>query len=82
MNLLILKTADGTTRTCNATCYNAEHPKCHCICGGLNHGLGEAAARNQTALLSIEELKQRQANSLRPQTIEIIKRLYTLDLFP
>jgi hypothetical protein len=25
---------------CDARCYNAKHPKCDCVCGGVNHGRG------------------------------------------
>ena len=25
-------------RRCDATCHNAKHPKCGCICGGKFHG--------------------------------------------
>lgn len=32
--------SDGEGRRCDATCYNAKHPDCDCICGGLCHGKG------------------------------------------
>lgn len=35
----------GITRVCNEQCYNAKNKDCHCICGGLNHGVGEEQAR-------------------------------------
>jgi hypothetical protein len=35
----------GKTRVCNQTCYDAKSPKCHCICGGKNHGWGLTVAR-------------------------------------
>ncbi len=31
-------------RKCDATCYNARAPKCCCICGGKNHGVGRDKA--------------------------------------
>src|SRR4051812_11990200 len=34
---------------CDATCYNAIHPKCRCICGGANHGKGEDKALENSA---------------------------------
>ena len=40
---------------CDARCYNAgEHSqhKCHCICGGKNHGAGESKALENTAKYS------------------------------
>jgi len=32
--------AHGPIRRCTAKCYNAKKPKCRCICGGKNHGVG------------------------------------------
>jgi len=34
---------DGTTRRCDATCHNAKHARCTCICGGRYHGAGNQA---------------------------------------
>ena len=28
------------TGRCDARCYKARHPRCECICGGQNHGVG------------------------------------------
>lgn len=28
------------TQRCDANCYNAQHEKCECCCGGMNHGKG------------------------------------------
>jgi len=33
--------AHGPIRRCTAKCYNAKKPKCRCICGGKNHGVGQ-----------------------------------------
>jgi len=34
-------TKDGRPpRRCDAKCYNAKGPKCTCVCGGRNHGVG------------------------------------------
>jgi len=47
--------ASGTTnrprRRCNAKCYNARGSECDCICGGVNHGVGERQARDNTCEL-------------------------------
>ena len=40
------------TRMCSALCYNAKHPGCHCICGGINHQQGLLqAAKNLEVIL-------------------------------
>jgi hypothetical protein len=44
--------SDGCVGRCDAKCYEAQGGDCHCICGGMNHGKGEAAAREQTRQLS------------------------------
>ena len=31
-------------RRCNAKCYNARGQECSCLCGGVNHGVGEHQA--------------------------------------
>ena len=44
--------SDGCTGRCDAKCYNATHPKCDCICGGMNHGKGEQTAIDNTRELA------------------------------
>jgi len=39
--IIIRKNKDGViTGRCDARCYNAKGKKCHCVCGGVNHGIG------------------------------------------
>lgn len=39
--LIIAKKDDGAIGgKCDQKCYNAQHPKCRCVCGGTNHGVG------------------------------------------
>jgi hypothetical protein len=35
-------------RRCDAKCYDAIHPECDCVCGGMNHGKGAAGALENT----------------------------------
>ena len=35
--LIAIYTGDGLTGRCDAKCYNAWGPECHCICRGGNH---------------------------------------------
>ena len=46
--LLKMTFDDATTRSCNATCYNARTPTCTCICDGENHGVGLIRAAQNT----------------------------------
>lgn len=43
---------------CDAKCYDAQHEKCECVCGGMNHGMGASMARDNTAQLAGELLDQ------------------------
>ncbi len=40
MATIILVTDSKGYWRCDAHCYDAKHPKCTCICGGKNHGVG------------------------------------------
>jgi len=46
--ILAIATSRGFNRRCDAGCYNSESPHCHCICGGLNHGVGRDQAIDNT----------------------------------
>lgn len=36
------------SRRCDATCHDAKHDKCVCVCGGRNHGVGRQKALENT----------------------------------
>ena len=40
MVIIEVRTEQGVVGRCDANCYNAKEPECHCICGGANHGVG------------------------------------------
>lgn len=40
MTLFEETSSDGTTRRCDARCYNAKGHACGCVCRGINHGVG------------------------------------------
>ncbi len=40
-------------RVCNAQCYNAGGPDCDCMCGGVNHGVGEMQARENCRSMGV-----------------------------
>ena len=44
MTLVSVYNSDGCVGRCDAQCYDAKHLDCDCVCGGANHGKGEAAA--------------------------------------
>lgn len=52
--VLSVGNSDGS-RNCDASCYNATGPKCECVCGGSNHGVGlQKAIENNCTRLGID----------------------------
>jgi hypothetical protein len=50
--LIAIYTGDGCVGRCDAKCYNAWGPDCHCICQGGNHGAGKHDATVSTRELT------------------------------
>lgn len=50
--LIAYYSSNGCEGRCDAKCYNAVDPKCTCICGGLNHGVGLSQAMDNTQKLA------------------------------
>ena len=46
--LIAVYTGDGCAGRCDAKCYNAWGPECHCICQGANHGADKQEAIDNT----------------------------------
>lgn len=38
----------GILATCNEECYSAKNLECHCVCAGVNHGIGFKKAQSET----------------------------------
>lgn len=49
--------SEGTYGRCDAKCHNAKNGHCHCICGGMNHGVGEAEALERTSNMTADMLQ-------------------------
>jgi len=49
MILIEVRNSDGVVGRCDAKCYEAGTPKCKCVCGGVNHGVGLNKAIKATA---------------------------------
>lgn len=49
---------------CDASCYNAVHDKCTCICHGANHGKGRELAEQNTRELAGKWLDKIEHNSV------------------
>lgn len=60
--LIAVYTGDGCAGRCDAKCYNAWGPECHCICQGANHGAGKQDAIDNTRELGESWLEHAQAD--------------------
>jgi len=61
MTLISMHNSEGCIGRCDAKCYDAKEPACHCMCGGRNHGVGERQAVENTRELAedwIDKMKE------------------------
>lgn len=71
--LLIVYNERGTRLgQCDAKCYNARHRACHCVCQGVNHGVGLRRAAENTRDFSEFSIAQ-SALSLWPTAVRVQK---------
>lgn len=55
--LIIVVNSGRVVGRCDALCYEATSPKCTCICGGKNHGVGLKKAAEQVSEYTEQQLK-------------------------
>jgi hypothetical protein len=60
--LIAVHNSHGCVGRCGARCYQAAEPDCDCICGGRNHGAGQAQAIGNTRELAGSWLEQARAS--------------------
>lgn len=68
MTTLISQKIGGKRRSCNAQCYNAKHPTCCCICGGVNHQKGLEQAQSKVQSIAEKLIAEHGAEGLKYQT--------------
>lgn len=58
--LIAVYTSEGCVGRCDARCHDATSPaaECDCICGGANHGVGQARAIENTRALAEKWLQE------------------------
>lgn len=56
--LIAVYNSEGCAGRCDAKCYHAWGPECHCICQGVNHGVGRQEAIENTRELGESWLEQ------------------------
>lgn len=57
MKVFVFRFHNGEEASCDASCYNSLREKCTCICGGLNHKVGFAVAKQQTRDIIMKTFK-------------------------
>jgi len=67
--------SNGCIGRCDAKCHEAEQPECDCICGGVNHGVGQKQAEINTRSMVEEKLRENLPRDLRGQetTVKILQ---------
>jgi len=82
MTLIAVYTGEGCVGRCDAKCYNARCGPCDCICGGANHGAGQARAIANTQEMAERWLEAyAAAHSLTEYRAEVPALLEQLRLF-
>jgi hypothetical protein len=56
--LIAVYTSDGCAGRCDASCHDAKHDECTCICAGRNHGVGRQRAIENTRELAEKWLER------------------------
>lgn len=70
--LIAVYTGDGCAGRCDAKCYNAWGPECHCICQGANHGAGRQEAIENTRELGESWREQARAAGVAVTAAEVL----------
>lgn len=69
-------------RRCDGKCHNATKPRCRCICGGVNHGVGLDQARANTKEITDEQLIKTERETYAGKgALTIIREQKQLNLF-
>ena len=55
--LITVSNSSGVVGRCDAKCHDAAHPKCDCICGGANHGVGLNQAKTNTRGMALDQVE-------------------------
>lgn len=79
--LMAVYNSQGCVGRCDARCYNAKGPRCRCICGGKNHGVGLAKARDNTARMADAEVRANAREANPDKALRVTKVQWQLELF-
>lgn len=78
--VIIYRITSRRIRKCNAGCYNAHGDVCHCICGGINHGVGlEKALENGHKV--VEQLLQTKSVAGIQVGLPVVKEIIPIEVY-
>lgn len=79
MTTLILRKdkSGAVSGKCDARCYTAKGKKCHCVCGGFNHGMGlnSAIIITSTLFKDIENLNEAPGISIKQGQLTLFEEV-------
>ncbi|MCP9947200.1 hypothetical protein [Actinomadura madurae] len=70
--VLTIRAGGSVAGSCGKSCYDAEHPKCRCICIRLNHGVGLEQAIANTRAHHADWLARARADGQVIDTFEVL----------
>lgn len=74
-------TNDGCARRCDANCHEAKGEECHCICGGVMHGVGGKIALEDGKYLTDEDILENAQNLDKDGPLRVFRHVRQLELF-
>ncbi len=81
MVIFEVRNSDGFVRRCDGRCYNATGTECACICGGVNHGVGEKVAREDREYLSDQDILSNSHAPAADKTLTVTRPPLQMELF-
>ena len=81
MVIIEVRSEQGVVGRCDASCYNATGPECHCICGGANHGVGVKIALGDRRYIPENEVIEACKNILNGEKVTVYKPQIQKSLF-
>ncbi len=73
--------SDGCVGRCDAKCHEAKGEECHCICGGVMHGVGSKIAREDRKYLTDDDILENVQDRNADGSMRVYCPVQQLELF-
>lgn len=73
--------SDGCLGRCDAKCHEAKGEECHCICGGVMHGVGSKIALEDRKYLTDEDILENVQDRNVDGSLRVLCPVQQLELF-